>query len=131
MSRIVVAGGPRTGKTTFADAFGKMRGYAVRHTDDLKDLDWSEASRLSAEWFHEPGPWVIEGVTCVRALRKWMAAHPDGAPCDGVVWLKTPVCGLTPGQLTMMKGCATVWREILPELVQRGVEIFSRENPPK
>lgn len=116
--RIAIAGGPRCGKTTLAETLG-----AARHTDDLIERGWSEASALTATWFDEPGPWIIEGVAVPRALRKWLAANPEGRPCDVVHWLGAPRVPLTDGQVSMFKGCAKVWGEIVGELQRRGVEI--------
>lgn len=124
MTRIVIAGGPKTGKTTLAKSFvfpGVT--FTTRHTDNLIHLGWSEASAAAALWFDEPGPWIVEGVATPRALRKWIAAHPHGKPCDVVHWLEDPHEELTPGQAAMTKGCATVWEEIVDELRARGVEI--------
>lgn len=123
-ARVAIAGGPRCGKTTLASALGVA---PVRHTDDLISKGWSEASAEAATWFDETGPWIIEGVAVPRALRKWLAAHPDGKPCDIVYWLDTPHTELTKGQRGMLRGCETVWREIVGELERRGVEIRSGE----
>lgn len=98
-----------------------------RHTDDLISFGWSRASEIIAtQWFIMPGPWVIEGVAAVRALRKWLRAHPEGAPCDRVIWMNTPHVMLAPGQDTMAKGCRTVWNEISAELEGRGVIVERR-----
>ena len=118
--RILIAGIPRTGKTTLSTSLGIAR---VRHTDDLIALGWSEASAAAADWMGDVGPWVIEGVAVGRALRKWLAAHSIGKPCDVVYWLDSPLEALTPGQGAMAKGCTTVWDEIEPEIRERGVEI--------
>lgn len=121
--RIIVAGGPRTGKTTLADRLGRDLGMPVRHTDDLIDShSWSEASEAVSGWCSDQGPWVIEGVAAARALRKWLVAN-EGAPCDVVKLLFGPYETLTRGQETMAKGCLTVWNEIEPELRSRGVVI--------
>lgn len=121
LMRIVIAGGPHVGKSTAAD----LLGLPVRRTDDIIGMGWSEASAEAATWFDAPGPWVVEGVATPRALRKWLAAHPHGKPCDRVYWLTTVRAPLTkPGQAAMAKGCATVWVEIEPELRRRGVEIL-------
>jgi len=119
--RVVIAGGPRVGKTTLADKLGGR----VMHTDDLiGEADWSECSRIVAdEWMTEPGPWVIEGTATVRALRKFMALHPGAKPCDRVIWLSKPWIALTPGQARMGKGCAKIWLEIRDRLAALGVEI--------
>jgi hypothetical protein len=122
--RTVVAGGPRTGKTTRADELAAATGAPVRHTDDVQGLDWSAASLEVSTWFGAPGPWVIEGVAAGRALRKWLAAHPTGMPADRVYWTPSPLVPRTPGQEAMAKGCETVFREILPLLRARGVEVL-------
>ena len=115
-----MAGGPRTGKSTLAGALG----LPVLSTDVLiVSYDWSQASEQVATWFDLTGPWVIEGVAAGRALRKWIKANLEGKPCDHILYLTHAYEQLTPGQATMAKGCATVWREILPELLKRGVTI--------
>lgn len=137
MTRILITGGPRTGKTTLAEHLalggtwtaecgtGPSRTYGpgpdcVRHTDDLiaetahlgKD-GWSEASRLASLWFDGAGPWIIEGVAASRALRKWHEAHPgEPPPVDRVIYLREPHETLTPGQTSMAKGVATVHRQL-------------------
>ena len=127
MNRIVIVGVPRSGKTTFSRELAGRLGHSTRHTDDLiGKLDWSGASMHASTWFDSPGPWIIEGVAAVRALRKWLAANENGAPCDRIYWLGSPRLELSPGQATMAKGCSTVWREILPELRGRGVAVESR-----
>ena len=124
--RLLIAGGPRCGKTTLADTLAS--GRVVRHTDDLiATHEWSAASEEAARWLDDAGPWVIEGVTVVRAIRKWLAAHEDGKPADVVVWLNQPFAELTKGQASMLKSCETIWAEVWPELARRGVYI--RLNP--
>jgi hypothetical protein len=129
--RVVLAGGPRTGKTTLAETIGALFGGRVYKTDDLIDShDWSEASAECARWMKaSPGPWIVEGVAAVRALRKWLDLNPTGTPCELVIWMGTPVVRRTPGQETMAKGCATVWngkpgeRGVLARLLDRGVMV--------
>lgn len=143
MTRIVILGGPKTGKTTLAEHFslggtwtpehgtgpGRARGpgaKAVRHTDDLISLGWSEASQAASAWFDEPGPWIIEGVAAVRALRKWRDQHPgERPPVDRVIYLTRPFVDLTPGQRSMAKGVDTVWEEIVDWLRHHGISIES------
>jgi len=121
--RILIVGGPKTGKTTLSKTLGEKLGITPRHTDDLIGaLDWSAASLAVSGWIAEPGDCVIEGVSVVRALRKWLAAYP-GSPADKIIYLGQPHQELLPGQQSMTKGVATVWREILPELIARGVVI--------
>ena len=138
MSRVVITGGPRTGKTTLAthlsvgggtasfedvDRDTAVDGARVRHTDDLiGKLEWSEASAEVSRWFDEPGPWIIEGVAVSRALRKWREAHPgEPPPVDRVIYLETPHVALTPRQDGMAKGVRRVHDEIAGWLEQHGV----------
>ncbi len=117
--RIAIAGIPKSGKSTLANS---LSDHAL-HTDDLIHLGWSQASQATSEWFNTPGPLIVEGVTVVRALRKWLHQHPKGKPVDQAVFLNTPHQPLSPGQQRMAKGCRTVWVQILPELLKRGVII--------
>lgn len=123
-TRLIIVGGPQTGKTTLAMRMGKELGLLVRHTDDLiATHDWSGASLAASLWFEAPGPWCVEGVATVRALRKWIATHADGVPADRVLFLDEPWIEMTKGQQAMTKGVATVWAELLPELHRRRVQI--------
>jgi hypothetical protein len=139
--RLVIAGGPRTGKSTLArklaadmglqpnsetnDAHGVYGyGLAVRSTDELiGQKDWSGASAEVARWMDAPGPWILEGVVMCRALRKWLAAHPTGSPCDEVLYVCEAKVPQTPGQQSMTKGCLTVFGDIESALERRGVVI--------
>lgn len=85
--KIVLTGYPKTGKTTLANQL-LAAGYKVLHTDDAIALGIHNDSAAIAEWFNEPGDWVIEGVTAPRAIRKWLEQHPGrGFPADLVVYL--------------------------------------------
>lgn len=141
--RIIIAGGPRTGKTILAKMIGlpvkpadsliNIYGLAIRYLPgiffriksiySLITRGWSEASLEASRWFDDPGPWIVEGVAAGRALRKWMESHPSGKPCDLVVYLAHPKISRTPGQDAMAKGCDTVWKEINPHLERRGVKV--------
>lgn len=120
MTRIVILGGPKTGKTTLADRMladatrgpgGHGGGPTVFHTDDLISMGWSEASQYIADrWLNDQGDWIIEGVAAVRALRKWRDQHPgERPPVDRVIRLTTPHVELSKGQAAMAKGEETVW----------------------
>ena len=118
--RLIVIGSPRTGKTTYCNRFPQ---HIVRHTDDTMHMKWSDASAEVASWFDAPGPWVIEGVSTARALRKWLAAHPDGKPCDEIILMRTRYSATKPGHESMSKGVWTVFDDLEQELANRGVAI--------
>lgn len=130
--RICVAGGPKSGKTTYANNFESTT--RVRHTDSIigkfgEDRDaWSRESEEVARWFDEPGPWLIEGVTVARALRKWIARHELGKPCDVVVWLDEPRVPRTPKQEAMAKATKTVFEQVRPQLERLGVKVVMGET---
>lgn len=131
---VVICGGPKTGKTTLANALGEklgLRHELVAHTDDLVGvLDWSEASAEVARWIYAPtrneNPRIIEGVACARALRKGAVDRPETErPCAIIVRLTVPHVPLTPGQSVMAKGEQTVWDGIRGDMLLRGVEILN------
>lgn len=130
--RILVAGRPRCGKTLAALSLSRQHKAPLRSTDDLiKGSEWSEASEKASLWLDEPGPWVIEGVAVVRALRKWLARHPppgDGLPFDEMHWYRKLKCASTKGQNVLGKACETVWREIRPEVVRRLQRVGKAED---
>jgi dephospho-CoA kinase len=121
--RVALTGFPTAGKTTQAKACAPL-GYTVRHADDLiGKLDWSALSLEVSRWFEAGGQLLIEGVAVPRALRKWLARHPDGKPCYVVLWMGTARQKLTTGQAAIGKGAWTVLQQIRPELEARGVRV--------
>ena len=120
--QILIAGIPKAGKTTLSGKL-MMAKEMIYHTDDLiKTHEWSAASEEVSNWMNKEDPWIIEGVAVPRALRKWMNKH-KGNPCDVLVWLDKAHLELNQGQRTMAKGCVKVMKEIMPELMQRGVKL--------
>lgn len=127
--RVVIGGGPRTGKTTASFGYPQP----VRHTDHLisadKDHSLDTQAALVQPWLADRDPWVIEGATAFHALRYWLRAHrhqPGGdtaRPADLVIYLRAPLVRTTLEQDVMAKGIATVWRQIRPELERRGVRV--------
>jgi len=122
--KLLITGGPRTGKTIMALDLGQRHGVPVYHTDDAIPLGWSQASAEVSRWLERPGPWIVEGVAVPRALRKYLSAHP-GVPCDRILVRRTPFVELHQGQIRMMQGVQTVLQEIAPELIARGMEIVN------
>lgn len=120
MKKLII-GGPKTGKSTYAD----KQGMPVRRADQLVgEKSWGEDSAEVARWMDEPGDLVIEGAAVVRGLRKWMVTHPTGR-LDGVevVKLSRPYGSLNDGQARMGKGVDTIWSQIRADLVRRGASV--------
>ena len=67
----------------------------------------------------------MEGTVVPRALRKWLATHPEGKPVDVLLFRGEAFKTLNPGQETMRKGVQSVLKEIFPELKRRGVKVIS------
>ena len=118
--RVAIIGSPRAGKTTLAQELGRSMPCVILHADDLMPLGWSAASAELARVLHTTSDLIIEGVAVVRALRKALGACRC-APVERCIVLERPREHLCRGQLAMARGCATVLREIEPELVRRGV----------
>lgn len=126
--RIVILGGPHTGKTTLSTRLGIDN---VRHSDDVKHLGWSESSEAASHWFNEHGEWVAEGVQMARALRKWLKANPNTRLDIDIVKLSKPFDELIQGQQSMAKGIETVFAEIESDLIHRGARIHRLDDPNK
>lgn len=123
--RVLILGVPRAGKTTLAQRLAKGTGIEPRSTDDLIGLGWHGASERAAGWLDDDGPWIIEGVAAVRALRKWLRAPRRSAPPTRIIWLGTPRLPLSERQAHLAVGTGTIWREILPQLQRLRVPIES------
>lgn len=108
----------------------RREGIRVHDGEELVGLEWSAGSQRASEWFDEPGPWICENVAAARALRKWLARNPTGKPAELIVNLTLPVADRVPGQDAMAVGCETVWRQIRPELMRRGVKILEARPRP-
>jgi len=125
MIRIVIVGGPRSGKSTLASKLGVPH-FCTDPKSLVKDvqpnttylpegLDWGKDSEfVCSNWFTKNESWVIEGVGAVRALRKWVHKNMGQPPCDKIVVLREKYPGVTrnDGQEAMNKAVMTVWNEV-------------------
>ncbi len=120
--RILIAGGPRSGKSTLGRKLAAEHHVEYRCTDELIPMGWSEASEAVTKWFERSDGWLIEGVAVPRAIRKWFRSHKD-KPADVCYWLGAPRVELSPGQNAMAKGCRKVWDEVVRDLERSGCEV--------
>lgn len=119
MTRILIIGGPRCGKTTYARDLSMRTGVDTEHYDWLIDrYDWSEISDMIAEGLSDKGDWIREGVAAVRGLRKWLKRN-DGIPPFKIVVLNTPRIPMTPEQRRMHTGTTTIIDEVMAEVDRR------------
>jgi len=127
--RVVISGGPRTGKSTLAVRAGERYRRPVKHADSLiGQKDWSESSAEVAKWIDDDGDWIVEGVAAPRALRKWLATNPGKKLDATVIHFREPVQFQTDKQRAMSKGVETVWLQIRDELKKRGATVIERET---
>jgi adenylate kinase family enzyme len=124
--RVLILGVPRAGKTTLAARMCPT-GVSPRSTDALIREGWHTASDQAALWLDAPGPWVIEGVAAVRALRKWFRLNPHKRPpFERVIWLGSPRLPLSERQGALALGTASIFGEVLPRLERWRVRVERR-----
>lgn len=124
--KVIITGGPGSGKTTLAKKLSTQFGIEMKSTDDVMNMDWHDQSAHVASWFNKETSLIIEGVASPRALRKWLLANPDKSdkPADYIIHLKKSHKTLSTGQTGMTKSHNTVWKEIESELLKRNVKII-------
>lgn len=102
--RIVIAGGPNTGKTTLC---ASITDRPVLHTDELIGaVPWADVPETLIEIADSEPRYVLEGVQAARALRK-------GLRPQVVVYLNRQRVALNPRQAGMKKAVRTVFDEYL------------------
>lgn len=135
--RLIISGGPGCGKTFLAEQERTQRGLNHFLCTDTKaqaektgrshpkalyappslDGDWSGLSQWVADtWLCNRGPWVLEGVAAVRALRKWHNDNwSDAPPCEALIRLTQPMMPLTSRQAGMGDADDMRFSELLAE----------------
>lgn len=125
--KIIIAGGPRCGKSTLARTLGCPHVWA---TDWLLDTFFERYApgtmhKLADEivhWMARPGPWVIEGCPTILAIREWLHLTRQ-KPCDKLIWLDTPYEELNPARRQLLRMCDATFQDTHEWLHRLGVKI--------
>lgn len=143
-----VIGPPRSGKSTYARRL-REEGIPTLCTDPrghvkepepfvtyAPNLDWSDCSQYVADnWITKSGPWCIEGVGSVRALRKFLVRPKAHEALKDVVIVvfdqQLPEHVTKSGQSVMAKSVATVWSQIRPLVKDRVRRVVYPQKPIK
>lgn len=112
--RILIAGGPGTGKSTLAACLSQQLHYPIHSTDDTISTleEWHlRVIEVAENWMQQPAPWIIEGVLIPVALR-YLRDSGAAAPADLLIYQRQPYKQLTLDQQRMAKGVQSVYAEI-------------------
>jgi hypothetical protein len=137
MPRIVVIGGPRTGKTTYATKLARELGVHLASTGKRTDAEnglvstdnyikrgtFEQVPDLIIKDLRKRESFVLEGTQAARTLRRWLRDNPDEPKLDKVLVFGKPWVKRTPGQEAMAKGVKTVLRDMAPLLAKAGVKV--------
>jgi len=145
MPRIVVLGGPRTGKSTYATKLAKELGIHLASTgkrteqpeglvstDNYLDKGTYEdlPDRVIAD-LRGRESFVLEGTQAARVLRRWLRTAPEEVKLDKVLgFLGRPWVARTPKQEATAKGVRTTLRDLEPMLRDAGIP-FEHMTPPE
>ncbi len=122
--KIVIAGGPRTGKSTFATRLNKELNIPIVSTDNYIACGWSEAPHEIINDIKDLDNYILEGVNCGRVIRKLNEKGLDIC-FDKVYYLGEPVVKYEKkGQESLAKGCKTVWLDVIPILDALEIDVI-------
>jgi hypothetical protein len=120
--RVVIAGGPRTGKSTLFRKLSLHFDCAVG-TDDYMGLEWSAVPDAVIGVLEKHEDWIVEGVQAARVLRRWARDRKNMPHIDVVYYLTEPMAQQTNAHRAMAKSIATVWKDVAPRLIADGTRI--------
>ena len=140
--RIVVIGGPRTGKTTYATKlareFGAHLASTGKRTPDESGLVSTDNYMRRANWGTLPDVvlkdlkdrdnWVLEGTQAARVLRRALKEDPS-FKVDKVLVFNRPWVTRNGGQEAMAKGVRTILKDMAPLLKKAGIEVEHMTPP--
>jgi hypothetical protein len=130
--RIAICGGPRTGKSTYASKLASKLGIelfstgkkALVATDNFIGVGWENVPKCVMERLVELDDWILEGTQATRVIRHWYRTAPETLKLDRVHFFDRPWVIRNGGQNAMAKGVKTIWQEVRPELLKRGIPIL-------
>lgn len=142
MPRIVVIGGPRTGKTTYATKLAKQLGCHLGSTGKrteqpdglvstdnyMRRADWKTLPDVVLKDLKDRDSWVLEGTQAARVLRRALKEDPKFT-VDKVLVFGRPWVQRNPGQEAMAKGVRTILNDMAPLLRDRGIEVEHMTPP--
>lgn len=117
--RVVITGVARSGKTHRA----RQLSAKARGSDELLLLPKSDQSEEASRWLDQPGPWVLEGVMMLYALRRWLERNPKGKPADRVEFLNEFRLFPRPGHTRQAGEIRRAWPAVRNALRARGVPV--------
>lgn len=141
--RIVVIGGPRTGKTTYATKLAKQYGVHLGSTGKrteqedglvstdnyMKRANWKTLPDVVIKDLKDRDSFVLEGTQAARVLRRWLKESPKEAKIDKVLVFNRPWVTRNTGQEAMAKGVRTILRDMEPLLREAGIEVEHMTPP--
>lgn len=122
MSKIILAGGPKSGKSTLGRKLSAELGIPLVSTDDYIECGWSEAPHEIILKIKDMPSYILEGVNSGRTIRK-MAEKDMKLDFDRVIYLDEPRIELNKGQAALRKGCVTVWQDVRKLLDEAGIDV--------
>lgn len=138
--RIAICGGSRCGKTTLGTKLAVDLGVHLLSTgkrstadnlistDNYKGAPWEAIPDIVIPKLEELEDWILEGTQATRVLRRWLRTRYEHVRLDEVYWLDRPFVPRSKGQQTQAKGIATVWADVRPLLLRKGIPI-RYDNP--
>jgi hypothetical protein len=114
--KLLIIGYPRSGKTTRArnmqitEMVPPNGETPVLSTDKLvAQYEWSAFSDKVCDMLKQPGPWIIEGCSAVRGLRKYL--KEGNVPDFEIEWLDKPFVPLVGRQVGFAASLKSIWGE--------------------
>lgn len=127
MSKILVVGPPRTGKTTGSNLIAHALDIPLYHSDIYKELEWDQQKKVVYELIRSMSGGVFEGCTVARALNLMYERNQLEKPCDTVFYFTKYLISrsdLTPGQLGMGTKIRNIMEKLTPWLRQMDVRLI-------